>query len=91
MNKSPHDVYQKYYPEGRILIKAEALPKFEPAVIRQLRAPGMMTLESKFDFRRFVKALVDEGIPQEDAQIIARSIMLIEDEAYCRPKEPGSF
>ena len=87
VNKSPGNVCQKYYAEGKVLIGAEASPKYESAVVRQLGSPGMMTLVPKFNLKKFVEALMNEGIPQEDARVIARSIEIIEDGAYFVPKE----
>jgi hypothetical protein len=91
MNVTPYHLFQKYYAQGHILISADAMPLYEPAASRQLRAPGMMTLIPKFDTRRFVSGLVCENIPLKDAQIIAQSIEFIEKEAYCVPKMPGDF
>jgi hypothetical protein len=87
MKGSKADVYQKYYAEGGVIIKVEAPPHYEPAVVRQLRGPGIMTLVPRLDVKKFVAALVNEGIPQEDAQTIAKSMETIEDEAYFVPKE----
>jgi hypothetical protein len=91
MKNSKTDIYQKYYAEGRVIIQGNAPSKHETAVIKQLRAPGIVTLVPNFDFTRFFEALRDDGIPQEDAKAITLSIKVLEDGAYCRPKEPGSF
>jgi hypothetical protein len=87
VKESLGNVCQKYYAEGRVLICAEASPKYESAVVRQLSSPGMMTLVPNLDLEKFVAALANEGIPPEDAEAIAQSVKIIEDGAYFVPKE----
>jgi hypothetical protein len=87
MNNSPHNVFQRYFAKGSVIMKVEAPSQHEPAVARQLRSPGMMTLVPRLNIKKFVAALVNEGIKREDAQTVAKSIVIIEDAAYFVPKE----
>lgn len=80
-------ISQKYYADGRVLMKTEVPRQYEGGIIISFRTPGTMRLEPRFDYVKFVENLIANGIPPEDAATIAKNTILIEDEAYFYPKE----